>query len=249
MAFDSDTRNKLARMVAQARELLMDEFTQQLQEIYGIQPDGAIVEVIKLTHLDDEEADTAKFLRERIGHLVSGMSTEKKPVVAAIDRAVREQAFTILNRFAALRMCEERSLVEECVRAGMQSKGFKVYETIAGSGLGDIYERYKSFLLCLFDEIAVDLGVLFDRFSPQGLLFPRELALLGILTIISNDGLSRLWTEDETIGWVYQYFNTPEERRAMREASQAPRNSRELAVRNQFFTPRYVVEFLNHNPR
>ena len=33
----------------------------------------------------------------------------------------------------------------------------------------------------------------------------------------------------------------------MREASQAPRNSRELAVRNQFFTPRYVVEFLADN--
>ena len=32
----------------------------------------------------------------------------------------------------------------------------------------------------------------------------------------------------------------------MREA-QAPRNSRELAVRNQFFTPRYVVDFLVQN--
>ena len=33
----------------------------------------------------------------------------------------------------------------------------------------------------------------------------------------------------------------------MRKASAAPRNSRELAVRNQFFTPRYVVEFLTDN--
>ena len=33
----------------------------------------------------------------------------------------------------------------------------------------------------------------------------------------------------------------------MREASQAPRDSRELAVRNQFFTPRYVVDFLVQN--
>ncbi|MFN7608557.1 MAG: Eco57I restriction-modification methylase domain-containing protein, partial [Ralstonia sp.] len=54
-------------------------------------------------------------------------------------------------------------------------------------------------------------------------------------------------SEDETIGWIYQYFNSKEERKAMREASQAPRNSRELAVRNQFFTPRYVVEFLVDN--
>jgi hypothetical protein len=46
---------------------------------------------------------------------------------------------------------------------------------------------------------------------------------------------------------VYQYFNSSDERRKMREESQAPRNSRELAVRNQFFTPRYVVQFLTDN--
>src|SRR5471032_408599 len=33
----------------------------------------------------------------------------------------------------------------------------------------------------------------------------------------------------------------------MRDASASPRNSRELAIRNQFFTPRYVVEFLTDN--
>ena len=33
----------------------------------------------------------------------------------------------------------------------------------------------------------------------------------------------------------------------MREGAAAPRTSRELAVRNQFFTPRYVVDFLVQN--
>ncbi|MFZ4386445.1 MAG: Eco57I restriction-modification methylase domain-containing protein, partial [Chloroflexota bacterium] len=49
------------------------------------------------------------------------------------------------------------------------------------------------------------------------------------------------------IGWVYQYYNDPGERDRMRKESTAPRTSRELAVRNQFFTPRYVVEFLADN--
>jgi len=59
--------------------------------------------------------------------------------------------------------------------------------------------------------------------------------------------LSGVWGEDETTGWVYQFFNSGEERKKMRDESQAPRNSRELAVRNQFFTPRYVVQFLTDN--
>jgi len=67
------------------------------------------------------------------------------------------------------------------------------------------------------------------------------------LVLINQADIAPLWSEDETIGWIYQYFNSSEERRQMRKASQAPRNSRELAVRNQFFTPRYVVEFLTDN--
>ncbi len=189
----------------------------------------------------------ASLLRERIDHLAVGQSSDKKVAREAIDRVIREQAFTVLNRLAALRMCEERGIVQECIRGGFQSRGFQVYSTTVGASLGSIYERYRVFLQCVFDEISVDLGILFDRFSPFGLLFPREPALLEVLEVVNDGELKEIWKEDETIGWVYQYFNPPEERKTMRDASQAPRSSRELAVRNQFFTPRYVVEFLTDN--
>ncbi len=247
MAFDTETRNKLARMVADARTLLRGEFTRQLQEICGIQPDGKITELEKLTHLDDEQRDVANLLRDRVEHLAIGMGKEKNPVKSAIDRMTREQSFTVLNRFAALRMCEERGLIQQCVGNGMASEGFEVYLQIAGTGLGDRCDRYCSYIFCVYDEIAVDLGILFDRFSPFGLLFPREAALIDLVEILNRKDLKHLWAEDETIGWIYQYYNDPGERKKMRKASAAPRNSRELAVRNQFFTPRYVVEFLTDN--
>ena len=247
MGFDRTTRNKLSKMVADSRNLLVDEFTKQIQEIYGIQPDGTVSELEKLTHLDDDHKEVASVLRERIDHLECGLASEKKSKVMAIDRMIREQGFTVLNRFAALRMCEERGLLQECVRDGYQSKGFLVYLKTAGSGLGNHYDRYRIFLNCIFDEMTIDLGNMFDRYSPFSRLFPRETALYELITIINNKKLKDLWKEDETIGWIYQYFNSKEEREAMRKASQAPRNSRELAVRNQFFTPRYVVEFLTDN--
>jgi hypothetical protein len=237
MAFDTDTRNKLAKMVADARELLKNEFTQQLQELYGIQPDGKIT----------AQCDIARVLRERVVHISGSLGAGKKPLRAAVDRMTREQSFSVLNRFAALRMCEERGLLQQCVGGELQSKGFQVYLQTAGSGLGGQYERFRTFIFSIFDEIAIDLGILFDRFSPFGLLFPREAVLGELLEIINREELKHIWAEDEAIGWIYQYFNSPEERKAMRKASAAPRNSRELAVRNQFFTPRYVVEFLTDN--
>jgi len=246
MAFDKPTRNRLAAFVAEARRLITDEFTQQFQSLYGIS-DASLTELAQLGHLDDAGLAVAGLLRERIDYLVKTHPEDKAGLKAAVDRLAREQAFTVLNRLAAVRMAEKRGLIAESVGNGYQSKGFKVFEQVARSGLGEIYQRYRRYLFCLFDELAIDLGVLFDRRSPQGLLFPRENTLLDLLTLLNGPELEPLWQEDETIGWIYQYYNDPAERKKMREESAAPRNSRELAVRNQFFTPRYVVEFLTDN--
>lgn len=246
MAFDKPTRNRLAAFVAEARRLITDEFTQQFQSLYGI-GETSLTELSQLGHLDDAGLAVAGLLRERIDYLVKTHPEDKAGLRAAVDRLAREQAFTVLNRLAAVRMAEKRGLIAESVGNGYQSKGFKVFEQVARSGLGEIYQRYRRYLFCLFDELAIDLGVLFDRRSPQGLLFPRENTMLDLLNLLNGPELEPLWQEDETIGWIYQYYNDPAERKKMREESAAPRNSRELAVRNQFFTPRYVVEFLTDN--
>ena len=249
MAFDQSTRNRLQRFVSEARSLLTEEFTRQLQQDYGLDPDtGEVADLAKLEHLDDARLETARVLRQIFAHYLAsekaGSETDEKSV---LERIVREQAFTVLNRLAALRMAEARGLLIESVGNGYQAKGFQLYARLAGTGLGETGEAYRTYLYSVFDELAQDLPGLFDRYSPQGLLFPREATLLPLLELINDPDIETLWGEDETIGWIYQYFNSKEERKAMRDASQAPRNSRELAVRNQFFTPRYVVEFLVDN--
>jgi hypothetical protein len=247
MAFDTTTRNRLAKFVAEARRVLTEEFSEQLQSLYGISAAGGIAPLERLTHLDAEGLELAATLRQRIAYLTSSSPAAGEATKPAIDRLTREQAFTVLNRLAAIRMAEKRGLIVESVGQQYQSRGFKVFESVAGSAIGDTYDRYRCYLFCLFDELAIDLGSLFDRRSPQALLFPREQPLLALLTLLDDADLQDLWAEDETIGWIYQYYNDPAERKKMREESAAPRNSRELAVRNQFFTPRYVVEFLTDN--
>ena len=245
MAFDQTTRNRLQRFVNDARRVLEEEFTRQLQNDYGMDPNaGTVAELASLRHINDAQRETARILRDTLAHYTASGDMN---ATQGLDRIVREQAFTVLNRLAALRMAEARGLLVESVCNGFQAKGFQLYARLAGTGLGETGDAFRVYLFSVFDELAQDLPGLFDRYSPQGRLFPREAALLQVLNLINDADIAPLWSEDETIGWIYQYFNSKEERKAMRDASQAPRNSRELAVRNQFFTPRYVVEFLVDN--
>jgi hypothetical protein len=247
MELDKSIRNRIQKFVTHCRTLLTQEYTEQFQSIYGIQPDGSLIDVKGLTHLSQEEQTKAELLRQMIRHTAGAEVHSKKPYVKAIDQIIREQAFTTLNRFASLRMCEEREIAQESIRKGYESKGFKLFQTVCGTGIGDIHKRYDVYLKSIFDELSLDLGILFDRFSPMGMLFPGENTLLTLLDELNSNELEGVWQEDETIGWIYQYFNSKEERKKMRDESPAPRNSRELAVRNQFFTPRYVVQFLTDN--
>lgn len=249
MAFDDATRGRLQKFVTEARSLLTDDFAKQFQQEYGLDPDsGTVTELANLTHLDDRKLETARILREIFDHyMASSLATGKEARQAALDRMLREQAFTTLNRLAALRMMEARGLLRESTAKGYQSQAFQLYLRVAGTALGETGDAYRVFLFSLFDMHRDELPGLFDRHAPNGRLFPREPVLLALLDLVNGATIEPLWAEDETIGWIYQYFNSKEERKAMREASQAPRNSRELAVRNQFFTPRYVVEFLVDN--
>jgi hypothetical protein len=247
MAVDKDGRKKIEKFVGECRKLLEAEYGAQFQTIFGIGLDGTIASIETLGHLSNSERRIALALREELDHFASGKS-EKKDKAQASERLLRELSFTTLNRFAALKLCERREFLFESISGGYSSRGFELYGTVAGPALGESYDRYSRFIESVFDELSLDLGGLFDRRAPGALLFPREKALLELLGLLNDVGLEQLWNEDETIGWMYQYFNSKDERREMRaDSGGAPRNSRELAVRNQFFTPRYVVRFLSDN--
>ncbi|MFC1805508.1 BREX-1 system adenine-specific DNA-methyltransferase PglX, partial [Planctomycetota bacterium] len=193
--------------------------------------------------LDDSQCVIRRKLVVAVEHKKAG----GRGAAEAVAAYLREAAFTTLNRFVALKMLEARGLVQECVSKGDQSSGFKEFTGLAPGAVALPDHGYRMYIESLFDEIGREVRVLFDRRDPASLLWPRRQALHDLLAILNRAELVEVWAADETVGWVYQYFNSQEERRAMRDVSQAPRNSHELAVRNQFFTPRYVVQFLTDN--
>lgn len=249
----------LERFVTNAKNLLTQNVTALLQQYYGIWADGHSIAAESLPNQDTDIVHTARMLRERLKHLLAALPEEKEnKEKLAVGQLISEQAFTQLNRFCALRMCEERDLILESIRRGYDSGGFQGYDAIACLVPASKYQRYKWYLQSIFDELSIELPAVFDRFSPYGLVFPDESTLMNLLDMINDEQLSawydeqnntivNFWKEDETLGWMFQYYNSLEERRQMRDESTKPRNSREMAVRNQFFTPEYIVRFLTDN--
>lgn len=240
---DRPTRNAIERATQRARRLLEDDFTSQLEGTYDVLRSGTVA-AIGGPHLSARE----RLLREKIvASIEHKRAAGMKPAEAVAD-AIRDAAFTTLNRFVALKMLEARGLLQECVSQGEQSAGYREFCGLApGVALLPDGAGFRVYVESLFDELSTEVKVLFDRRDPAAVLWPKRATFEALLEILNGAELREVWGEDETIGWIYQYFNSGEERRAMRDASQAPRNSRELAVRNQFFTPRYVVQFLTDN--
>jgi hypothetical protein len=239
---EKEQRQKLERLTQAARRLLEQEFREQLEGRYDVLLDGRIG-LAPGAHLSEQE----RVVWQRI---VAAIAHRRRPGVSSADAVMgyrREAAFHTLNRFVALKMLEARKLVQECISRGEESAGFKEFRGLA-PGLVQVPDKgYRLYIESLLDELGRQVKVLFNRLDPATLLWPRRQAFTTLLELLNDPELAAVWQEDETIGWVYQYFNGEDERRQMRAESQAPRNSRELAVRNQFFTPRYVVQFLTDN--
>lgn len=233
-----ELRAALSRKVVEARFLLEEEVGQQLEGVYNILEDGTI----------KETAPGDPIVRTRLIELVEHFRATEPSTAAAVARARRELAFTTLNRFVALKLAEARGIVRECVSQGIDSVGVRELGDCA-PGLRGAFEDegYRLLLECVMDEISLEVGALFDRRAPAGLVWPRPRTVRRLLDILNDEALAPVWESDETIGWIYQYFNADDVKEMRDASSKGPRNSRELAVRNQFFTPRYVVRFLTDN--
>jgi hypothetical protein len=259
---DKETRNAIERATQRARKLLEDDFALQLEGTFDVMRAGTVAEKAG-SHLTPRQVFQRDKIVAAIEHKrAAGMSAALRvnpapaPVpispAAAVADYLRDAAFTTLNRFVALKMLEARELLQECITNGERSAGYREFTQDTGTsrnGVALLPESagYRLYIESLFDELSTEVKVLFDRRDPSSVLWPKRATFEQLLKILNATELARVWGEDETIGWVYQFFNGHDERKKMRDESAAPRNSRELAVRNQFFTPRYVVQFLTDN--
>ena len=255
---DQAIRNKLRGVVTQCRKLLEDSVSQELQGKFGIYAEKKdavqVDDDARMSHLNQEERASRKDILDHFDHIKARGFKRKE----ALDQLIREIAYTHLNRLCAYKMMEARQVYiadqrfREAVNRGVNSNAVKFYladhpddERFYRTGKQDI--AYRHFLDWLGGLLSEEIGVLFSPDNSANQLYPTQKVLDEVLLLLNDEALVEIWTQDETIGWIYQYFTPKELRDRAHKESDAPGNSYELAFRNQFYTPRYVVEFLTDN--
>ena len=249
-------RDKLASPVLSLRDRLIADLGRRLLGFYGVHPESGERRDEAELNLDDVELDARRRLIETLDHFeatiraTGGAKLSARKLAA--HKLVREAAFTLLNRLVALKMLEDdsRRALPKCITGGRDATAFKTFRRVAPGWVGNdpTGEGRGLFLSLVYDELAGELGELFDAGDPRTLLDLADDDLSAVIAILDDPDLADVWSKDETLGWVYQLFTTADERkRSRKQFKSGPPDSEHLAFRNQFYTPRYVVEFLVDN--
>lgn len=261
---DSATRNSLHDLTLEARSLLTAEARSLLEGFYGVAPDGKLEEPGGLPAV--QELPEARETRARLEQYLADQAEAGIKGPDAVSRLVKETAYTHLNRLVAFKMLEARGLVRGTIDRHHDSNGFMFYlaqndeeqrlyaqgdlpKDALGEGPRDA--AYRRFLLYRCGELAEEVRALFDPDDLASRLFLRPRALRDLISLLNDPETSEAWSpgNDETPGWVYQYFNEREKDEVFERLYKKKQKIRssDVPAATQLFTPRWIVRNLLHN--
>jgi hypothetical protein len=169
--------------------------------------------------------------------------------------AEKQAAYTLLNRLVILRLMEAPGPNGAPLRApavetgGWESRAYKDFRQLAPALVrGDETEGYAFLLQLVFEELATELPGLYGPAGVADLIPIPAATLRHVVEALDTPALQSCWTDDMTLGWVYQYWNDPE-REALDDKLQAggKLQPHEVASKTQMFTERYMVDWLLQN--
>ena len=246
----TDAKSALESTIRDLRETLLADLHDAVESRYRMSVDA------RRADLPPRRARDRERLEARIDERVRARPEAKKDEESrdeAFDRMRREiekeAAYTFLNRLVVLRLMEEADLSTPAVLdGGWDSPGYREFREWAPALCDDATEGYRTLLELVFDELARDLPGLFGESGAAELVPVPPDTLRETVEVLNDEALDPVWSDDTTLGWVYQYWNDPE-----REALDDKINNRnkiephEIASKTQLFTERYMVEWLLQN--
>jgi hypothetical protein len=247
MSMTPDAKSLLSKTIRALRASLLDDLRGETERVYrlAIKSDDAGLNQMLLIKRQRLEA----WLEEQVrAEVVRGKQQRSR---SDFLRDVEKQAaYTLLNRLVFLRILEafeQRS--PQIVTGGWNSLGYKNFREIAPALIrNDETEGYAFLLKLVFEDLAFDLPGLYGPAGMADLIPVPAKTLRSLVDAFDDKELRTCWTDDMTLGWVYQYWNDPE-----REALDAKINGggkiepHEIASKTQMFTERYMVDWLLQN--
>lgn len=246
MPMTPKAKSALSSTIRSLRTRLLDDLHAATEGAYrlSLKPDDARL------------GEAARIRRERLESWIFEQvrSLPKKAQAGASERfrleVEKDAASTLLNRIVYLRLLEANGLREERVATGgWDSPGYKQFREFAAELVrGDESEGYAQLLQLIFDDLAIDLPGLYGNVRLTALIPVPAATLRAVVEALDTPELESCWTDDMTLGWIYQYWNDPE-----REALDAKLNDggkvepHEIASKTQMFTERYMVDWLLQN--
>jgi hypothetical protein len=263
MPMTSDAKKELSKTIRALRERLLEDLHAATDSAYRL----------SVRTRDAGLSEAARARRARLEAWVDEQlraqpAKKKGPRTREDFRrdAEKQAAYTLLNRLVFLRLMEAAELRKPAVvTGGWESRGYADFRALApalarrsdggasyplvGDGVGvDETEGYGFLLRLVFEDLATELPGLFGPAGVADLIPVPPATLRHVVEALDDEALTTCWSDDMTLGWVYQYWNDPE-----REALDAKLNSggkvepHEIASKTQMFTERYMVDWLLQN--
>jgi len=250
----SDAKRVLSKTIRELRAQIIEDLRDATERAYLL----SIADAKKATLSEAARTKRAR-LDAWLVEQTRSLAPKERP--AARERLfgelIKDAAATLLQRIVYLRLLEANKLRPRVVIGGWNSPEYKAFREIAadlvlpdksGGKIRDDSDGYTTLLQLIFDELALDIPGLFGPVRMTSLVPVPAATLRSIITALDDPELESVWTDDTTLGWIYQYWNDPE-REALdaKLAAQKKLENHEIASKTQMFTERYMVEWLLHN--
>ena len=246
MTMTPDAKSELSKTIRRIRERLLTDLHDANERAYRL---GVPIAKAKL----NEEATIRRQRMEAwIDEQIRAETRDEKRDAISFRKEIEKQAaYTFLNRIVILRLMESWGLRGPAVATkGWDSKGYKDFRQLART-LVQVDKETEGFgflLKLIFEDLAIDLPGLYGSGGLADQVPIPPATMRYVIEELDADVMESCWTDDMTLGWVYQYWNDPE-----REALDDKINDggkiepHEIASKTQMFTERYMVDWLLQN--
>jgi hypothetical protein len=225
-ALDPQLRRELERTIIEARNVTVKAIESSLRQL-------TVHEGKRGSHLSDEETTLRNRLRAH-GRQI-GDRRNSQSGVQAIDRLVQECAYEQWHRMIFVRfLAENELLIDPEFQQAISMDGLR---EIADESHENIWEMGGRFASAALPAV----------FRPDDSLLQVSLPLetQKSLEALLNKLPAAVFTADDSLGWVYQFWQSDEKERVNKEGSKI--TGRTLPAVTQLFTEHYMVLFLLHN--